>query len=73
MTYFSGHVHFNFRILRWCPERSSSPVKSASVVEFNFSRNVMQTGNMAPIVTFRLYKFKSFLVRMIKNQFYSSS
>ena len=50
---------------------------SASVAEFNFSPNIMQIGYTSPIGTFRFYKcyrFQKFcLVRVIKNQFYSSS
>ena len=33
---------------------------SAKVVEFNFSRNIIQTEYMAPIVTFCLYEYNFF-------------
>ena len=32
----------------------------AKAVEFNFTRNIMQTEYMAPIVTFRLYEHNRF-------------
>ena len=32
----------------------------SKAVEFNFTRNIMQTEYMAPIVTFRLYEYNRF-------------